>query len=225
MTEQDLLSLFMPALCTILISAEDKKGSPLSEQEVIEIRDKSAVIMVSHEHAAKMAESRGYSDIDPENCWYDWQMLRRDLGRKPDLDPGARFSKMRSSDEEFKKTVVSAKETLNVFRRMLAERNKGKIFPLVKTLLSEPGYRANMWLVVRSDNKSSFVGEIFELPSEFKEFRVGQTIEITDDEVQDWMINDDGTLYGGYSLRYSRSKMSVADREAFDRHVGVEKYA
>ena len=82
-----------------------------------------------------------------------------------------------------------------------------------------------MWLVVRSDNKSSFVGEIFELPSEFKEFRVGQTIEITDDEVQDWMINDDGTLYGGYSLRYSRSKMSVADREAFDRHVGVEKYA
>ena len=89
MTEDaDLIPVFVPALGAILIAAEDQKGTPLTADEVISIRDKAACVMMSTSRAERLAESRGYDDIDPENCWYEWQMLRRELNRRPDLDPG-----------------------------------------------------------------------------------------------------------------------------------------
>jgi hypothetical protein len=31
------------------------------------------------EHARKLEETRGYRDVDPENCWTEWQELRLEL--------------------------------------------------------------------------------------------------------------------------------------------------
>ncbi len=226
MKNETTVPLFIPALSALLVHAEDAKASPLTPEEVLRIRDDAAVIMVASEHAAKMAESRGYADIDPENAWYDWQMLRREMGRKPDLDAGAKFAFVAKDDEAFQNTVVAARSTLDAFRQLLRSRaNDGTAFPLVKVLLSEPDYRAYMWLVVKSSNDVGFVGEIFELPGEFTQYVVGQQLDIPDSDVQDWMLNDGGTLYGGYSLRYNRSKMDAAEQGDFDRHVGVTTYA
>ncbi len=224
MNKEKLVPLFIPALCVLLVNAEDKKGSPLEEGEVLELRDKAAVMMVSKEHFDAMADSRGYPDLDPENCWYDWQMLRRKMGRKPDLDPGARFSFVGKDDDEFQATIVAAQDALGEFRRLLLDGSHQR-FPLVKVLLSEPGYRAYIWLSVVSHDNVSFVGEIFELPSDFKEYLVGERIDVPDSAVKDWMINDAGTLHGGYSLRHARSKMSEVERAAFDEHLGVDSYA
>ena len=110
--EPELTPVFMPALSTLLIAAEDEKGAPLDEAEVWEIRDSATCIMMQQADAAKMTESRGYLDIDPENGWYDWQMLRRELGRKPDLDPGARVDYINSQDEGYQRTIKQAQDCL-----------------------------------------------------------------------------------------------------------------
>jgi uncharacterized protein YegJ (DUF2314 family) len=224
MSDEELVPLFIPALCALLVSVEDKKGSPLNEEEVLAIRDDASVMMVTKTHAEAMAESRGYSDIDPQNCWYDWQMIRREMGRKPDLDPGARFSFVNKDDDEFQATISAARNSLDEFRLLLADSSHQR-FPLVKALLSEPDYRAFIWLSVVSYDSDGFVGEIFELPGEFKQYSVGARLEVPDRQVQDWMINDNGRLYGGYSLRYIRSKKTDAEKAAFDEHIGVDSYA
>lgn len=114
--DAELIPVFMPALGTILLSAEDKKSEPLTQDEVIEIRDNAACIMMNIADSTKMAESRGYVDLDPENCWYDWQMLRRELGRKRDLDPGARVNLFSSEDPAYQATIVQARESLDILR-------------------------------------------------------------------------------------------------------------
>ena len=86
-SNQQLVPVFMPSLSALLLHAEDLKGEPLTADEVLKIRDNAACIMMRPDHAGKMDDSRGYRDIAPENCWYDWQHLRRELGRKPDLEP------------------------------------------------------------------------------------------------------------------------------------------
>lgn len=224
MSSDQLVPLFIPALGALLINVEDKKGSPLNEEEVLAVRDGATVMMVTKEHAESMAESRGYTDIDPENCWYDWQMLRRQLERRPDLDPGARFSLIRTEDDAFQATIATAQATLGEFRRLLSTPSPST-FPLVKVLLSEPNHRAYIWLSVVEHSSAGFVGEIFELPSGFKDYKVGTRLEVANGNVQDWMINDDGTLYGGYSLRYARSTMSDTEKAAFDQHIGVNTFA
>ena len=84
MSDSDLVPIFIPSLSAILLHHERKKGSPLTEPEVLAIRDKATVMMMPGEKVAKMDESRGYKDIDPELCWLQWQHLRLQLQEKPD---------------------------------------------------------------------------------------------------------------------------------------------
>jgi hypothetical protein len=81
MVEPQLIPVFIPALVTLLIHAERLKGSPLTEQEVLDIRDKGVCMMMRVEHAQALTEKRGYDDLDPENAWADWQAVRAHIGK------------------------------------------------------------------------------------------------------------------------------------------------
>ncbi len=79
MNEEDLVPVFIPPLATVLAHHEREKGAPLTEDEVIIIRGKSVVMMMRRSIAEQMAQERGWRDIDPQNCWQDWQQTRQQL--------------------------------------------------------------------------------------------------------------------------------------------------
>ncbi|XYQ83725.1 hypothetical protein ACTAB8_23505 [Pseudomonas syringae] len=68
--------VFIPALVAILTAVENEKGSPLTEEEVIGIRDKVTCMAVRFSVALSMEQERGYPDIVAENCWEEWQRHR-----------------------------------------------------------------------------------------------------------------------------------------------------
>jgi hypothetical protein len=65
----------IPSLVSVLIAAEQRKGSPLSEVEVLSIRD-NAGSMVLPDKGELLVEDRGYADIDPNRCWQEWSEFR-----------------------------------------------------------------------------------------------------------------------------------------------------
>lgn len=80
MSDQDNLIIYpVPSLVATLLNREKSKGSPLTEEEVIAIRDAAPSIAMTREQAAHVDQSRGYLDIDPENCWAEWQKARLEL--------------------------------------------------------------------------------------------------------------------------------------------------
>jgi uncharacterized protein YegJ (DUF2314 family) len=217
------IPVLIPALGAVLLAAEDKKGEPLTNDEVLSIRDNGACIMMTHSDLAKLAKSRGYDDIDPENCWYDWQMLRRELGRKPDLDAGARVNMFQGSDPAYLECVAGARATLDVFRSMMPGHDLHT--RLIKTKLDDGQNSGFVWLMNATVSDAGFAAEVFEVPPSLPLLKVGQVFNIPEENVVDWMINDDGTLYGGYSLRYHRANLHPNERPAFDAHVGVTNYS
>lgn len=78
-SDDDLVPVFMPALVTLLISAEELNGSPLTRNQAIAIRDNANCVMLPPSAKAEIEEERGYSDIDPERCWEDWLIVRAKL--------------------------------------------------------------------------------------------------------------------------------------------------
>lgn len=44
--EEPLIPVFIPALVVLLLDAERRKGSPLTEEEVLHIRDKGVCIVL-----------------------------------------------------------------------------------------------------------------------------------------------------------------------------------
>jgi hypothetical protein len=81
-SDDDILIYPMPSLVATLRAAERSKGEPLTEEEVIGIRNEFPSVAVPRDIAQKIDEERGYKDIDPENAWEDWQEMRRHFAAK-----------------------------------------------------------------------------------------------------------------------------------------------
>jgi uncharacterized protein YegJ (DUF2314 family) len=222
--EEDLVPVFMPALSVVLLSAEDRKGAPLDPEEVLAIRDKSPCIMMAKVDAGKLSERRG-RDIDPENCWHDWQFLRRELGRQPDLDPGPKFNRIRSADSEYQQTIQEAQTRLDEFRRLLPADGSPYWDAMVKIKVSQDDNSAFMWLSNARIRGTGFVASFFEVPAQLNVYQVGDELEIAEAGVLDWSYNDNGLLHGGFSLRYQRARLPEEERASYDNYIGVRKYA
>jgi uncharacterized protein YegJ (DUF2314 family) len=78
-----------------------------------------------------------------------------------------------------------------------------------------------MWYALLEVDGDYLVGRNPEIPKEFEQHEV---LRIPKDEIEDWMILDGGSLFGGRSLRYQRTKLPEAERPSFDKHIGVERY-
>ncbi|MCK3851630.1 hypothetical protein [Pseudomonas sp. W2Jun17] len=83
MSTEPLCLVFVPALAAVLTAAEAKKGAPLNEVEVCDLRDQATCIAVTFSTALAMEQERGYPDIVAEDCWNEWQRLRPSLQSRP----------------------------------------------------------------------------------------------------------------------------------------------
>lgn len=70
--EERLVLTPVPALCLLLLKLEEIKGSPLTEAEVLEARDKAVCIALPESATKAMEEKRGYRDLILEDVWQDW---------------------------------------------------------------------------------------------------------------------------------------------------------
>lgn len=75
--------VFIPALVALLAHAERTLSRPMTQAEVLLLRDKASCIAMSHEMAAAAEEARGYSDIVAEDVWNEWQAVRKDVPGLP----------------------------------------------------------------------------------------------------------------------------------------------
>lgn len=75
----DLVIYPMPSLVATFLNREEALGRPLTEAEVTEIRDSCPSVTVPIDVVDKIDAERGYKDIDPEQCWEQWQVARKSL--------------------------------------------------------------------------------------------------------------------------------------------------
>jgi len=69
----------IPSLVATLLHAEQVKGEPLIEEEVLAIRDTCPSVAMTDEMLSKVVARRGYDDIDPERVWEEWLAIRPSL--------------------------------------------------------------------------------------------------------------------------------------------------
>ncbi|MBV1831189.1 hypothetical protein HNW77_08705 [Komagataeibacter sp. AV436] len=79
MDENQPVLVAIPALILLLLRKEEEKGSPLTKEEVLSIRDNAACMTVPYFAALQASKQRGYDDISLENAWEDWCQVRPGL--------------------------------------------------------------------------------------------------------------------------------------------------
>ena len=70
-----------------------------------------------------------------------------------------------------------------------------------------------------------FSGVFFEVPKAFQQWHnVGERLGFDPEDVFDWMLLEDGHLYGGFTLRVTRANLPPDQQEAYDQNIGVDVY-
>ena len=82
--DESIVIVPIPPLAVMLHKLEEDKGLPLTEDEVLEARDKAACITMTVSHRDQLAEKRGYRDVDLENVWQEWQDISAKLQKGAD---------------------------------------------------------------------------------------------------------------------------------------------
>lgn len=74
------VKVYLNPLSMLLAGAEKQKGSPLTRDEVLRIRDTAEFVMMEPEQAKKFYESLDSQApvhrINPDRVWEEWQELR-----------------------------------------------------------------------------------------------------------------------------------------------------
>jgi uncharacterized protein YegJ (DUF2314 family) len=157
-----------------------------------------------------------------------------EFGKKAGNQSEPLFAAISNSDSSFQEAYAAASRTLPQFIEYLQSGTRAYFSAKLRFRDPDESERLGedrflfLWLsgVHYHPAERVFSGSFFEVPAEFQKWhQVGQRIAFEGEDIFDWMkLTEDGRLFGGFTLRVSRSKLPESQRADYDRYVGVKVY-
>jgi uncharacterized protein YegJ (DUF2314 family) len=138
------------------------------------------------------------------------------------------FVTLRQRDPCLMQAHQYAKDTWGAFQAAFDRRSRDETDYRVKVHFPKPdgSEGAYIWLAVLDRLDDLLFCTPRELPSDFVGLKLGESLVITHERIEDWMfLKCDGTAFGGYSLRLIRSRYPAQRRAEFDSYVGVSVWS
>ncbi|WP_153800858.1 YegJ family protein [Foetidibacter luteolus] len=125
------------------------------------------------------------------------------------------------TDAEMNGAIKTANQTLAKFNEALKSGNPNFEYFALKTRFNTPDGAEHIWVsnITIKDNK--YFGVVDNLPESTTAVKLGDTIQIKDDNISDWMYIDNQRLRGGYTIRVLRNRMTEQERKQFDEENGL----
>src|SRR5262245_39042071 len=106
-----------------------------------------------------------------------------------------------------------ARSTLPRFHELIAAGMSGTY--VVKFPLTQNGATEHIWLQLTGYRDGVFTGLLADRPVNGNQYRMGDPMEVAEADVEDWMINDGQTIYGGYTARVALQDMPKEEAERY----------
>lgn len=130
------------------------------------------------------------------------------------------FMALKKNDSELEKTVEKARKSLGWFLKNFNNPFEYGFY-LVKIHLTYKKESAYFWANLIEVKGNKLIVELFEVPAEFKKYKAGKRLKVTEQEIYDWSINRNGTLIGGFSQRLQRKYISQDKLSDYDLRSGT----
>lgn len=130
----------------------------------------------------------------------------------------------RSTELAIEKGIAKAKKTmqkdfLDVFE---SEDDKNYNYS-VKMAFKSFTEEEHIWLDnLRYDNSNTLIGFLANEPKKLSHIKAGDQLKVVFEDVVDWMYLRDDVLYGGYTIKAVREKMTDDQKAAFDKKSGFK---
>lgn len=127
---------------------------------------------------------------------------------------------VKASDAEMNEAIEKAKQTLHDFNAALL--NPEIEVKSLKVKFQNQTDAEHLWLSNIMFKDGKYTGILDNEPEYFTEYKIGDTIDVDDKNISDWMYIKNGKLFGGYTIKVLRNRMSESEREQFDAESGMQ---
>lgn len=128
-----------------------------------------------------------------------------------------------ATDEEFDAAVEKAHDTLNIVRRALLSPEPSYVFIGLKIRVYGDSAFEDIWTEPLDYYNGAFTTQMVEGVTVTQGYHPEQFVRVPVEDVIDWMImEDDGNLIGGYTIRLAYKYMAPDEREEFIRITGYK---
>ena len=125
------------------------------------------------------------------------------------------------SDQEFDAAVQEAHDTMNVVRQALLAPKPSYTFVGLKVRFTGEETFEDMWTEPMDYYNGIFTTQMVEGVTLQKGLHPERLVRVPEQDVLDWMIvEDDGTLIGGYTIRLAYEHMTSEEKQEFIRITG-----
>jgi uncharacterized protein YegJ (DUF2314 family) len=125
------------------------------------------------------------------------------------------------NDTQMNNAIKTANQTLDKFKAALKCGNTDFKYFALKTRFKTPNGGEHIWVshIAIKDNK--YFGVVDNLPKSTTDVKIGDTIQIVNDDISDWMYLENQKLRGGFTIRLLRNRMTEIERKQFDAENGL----
>lgn len=120
------------------------------------------------------------------------------------------------------RAAMQAQATLQELTNALVEQDAKVAYIAIKKSFEEGLVEEWIWINNVSFDGTNFRGQVSNEPQLITSVQVGEKVDVNRDEICDWMVvQQDGQLRGGYTIRLELESMSAEEKEAFLQSSGL----
>lgn len=125
-----------------------------------------------------------------------------------------------SDDKEMSEAIKKANQTLTDFNSAL--QNPKIEVKSLKVKFETANGNEHIWLSNIEYKDGKYWGILDNEPEYITEYKIGDKIEIDNSKISDWMYLENGKLFGSYTIKLLRSRMTENERNQFDAESGMQ---
>lgn len=149
-------------------------------------------------------------------------------------DSEPKFNSIKRSDTDMQKAYDMASRTISSFVSKVQVGGNSNF--MAKLKFRDPKLSEEMgsdqflflWLngVAYHADEQLLSGVFFEVPESLKKWhQVGERLGFYPEDVFDWMVNDNGVVQGGFTIRVTRSRLNTEEEKTkYDEYIGIKSY-
>ncbi|MGE6354052.1 YegJ family protein [Flavobacterium sp. NPDC079362] len=127
---------------------------------------------------------------------------------------------VKGSDTDMNEAIEKANQTLADFNTALL--NPEIEVKSLKVKFQNETDAEHIWLTNVEFKDGKYSGILDNEPEYITDYKIGDTINVDSKNISDWMYIENGKLFGGYTIKVLRNKMSESERKQFDAESGMQ---
>lgn len=127
---------------------------------------------------------------------------------------------VKGSDTDMNEAIEKANQTLAAFNTALL--NPEIEVKSLKVKFQNETDAEHIWLTNVEFKDGKYSGILDNEPEYITDYKIGDTINVDSKNISDWMYIENGKLFGGYTIKVLRNKMSESERKQFDAESGMQ---